>query len=104
MNSTLEEVTIPASSNGYPYGWHSNYVDHSPFYNCSNLIKVNLNSALFNQDYCLGMYNKCTSLPFSKDLIPANFTILPANFFSNCRAMTHIIIPEGIVTVNVAIV
>lgn len=103
-NSTLEEVTIPASSNGYTYGWYDNYIDNSPFTNCSNLIKVNLNGALFSQDYCFAMYNQCTSLPFSVDLIPANFTILPGYFFNNCKAMTHIIIPEGITTVNMGMI
>lgn len=98
--TALTDITFPVLSNNRLFRWHNQYSDRSPLYNCSSLVNVNLNNALFDVEWCVSFYRGCSSLQWSQSLIPNNWTALPNSMFHNTTNLGFAVIPEGIISNN----
>lgn len=96
--TSLTEITFPVNSSGNYYVWHDLYSDKSPLYGCTALTKVDLNGALFDENYNAGFYRGCTSLTGNQNLVPSNYIKLPISMFLGTTNLEHMVIPEGIQT------
>lgn len=94
--TALTDITFPVLSNNRLFRWHNQYSDRSPILNCTSLVNVNLNNALFDISYCYSFYRGCSSLKWSKNLIPNNWVSLGNSMFANTHNLGFAVIPEGI--------
>lgn len=96
--TALTDITFPVLSDNRSFKWHSTYSTYSPLYNCSSLINVNLNNALFDWTCCHSFYRGCNSLTWSQELIPSHWINLSNSLFANTHNLGFAVIPEGIAT------
>jgi len=93
--TSLKEVTMPP----IVASWARGYYDHSPFYNCSSLTKVNWNNCTITggdkyRKY-FGLYNKCSSIKWYDGILPPGCDEISEHMFNN-SGVEKIIAPEGI--------
>jgi len=96
---SLTEITMPP----IVASWSRTYWDHSPFYNCKSLVKVNWNNCIITggeRGYKYhGLYGRCESLKWYDGILPPGCDEISSSMFSN-SGIDKIIAPEGVEMIN----